>query len=126
MASSDGLRDIHRFLGDADDETTCGGAGDGTVIWRILLATALTMVLALGPLPAGADEPVVWPAFDRPGVSLLAGLKRCAPTLSDDVSGGSRCLVGWSVNDLLLDAAARLATERGRAVFGSTSASSTT
>ena len=118
MASSEGFRDIDRFLGDVEDETTCGGVGDGTVIWRILLGTALTMALALGPLHAGADEPVVWPAFDRPSVSLLAGLKRCAPTLSDDVSGGSRCLVGWTVNDLLLDAAARLATERGRAVFG--------
>ena len=81
-------------------------------------ATVLAAVLALGPLHAGADEPVAWPAFDRPGVSLLAGLERCAPTLRDNVSGGSRCFVGWSVNDLLLDAAARLATERGRAVFG--------
>ena len=50
MASSEGFRDIDRFLGDVEDETTCGGVGDGTVIWRILLGTALTVVLALGTL----------------------------------------------------------------------------
>ena len=82
------------------------------------VAAALAVVFMFGVPLAEADESSVWQAFDRPAVSLLSGVRGCATALRDGASEGSRCLAGWSVNDLLLDAAARLATERGRAVFG--------
>ena len=84
----------------------------------VLGVTALAFVLAFGILPAGAGASGVSPTPDHPGAGLLSGVRGCAPALSDSVSEGSRCLVRWSVNDLLLNAAAQLATEQGRAVFG--------
>ena len=87
-------------------------------IERVSRVAALAVVLVFGVPPAGADESSVWQAFDRPAVSLLSGLQGCATALRDGASEGSRCLAGWSVNDLLLDAMTRLATENGRAMFG--------
>ncbi len=87
-------------------------------VGRVSYVTALTMLLAFGVLPAEADESRLWPAFDRPGVSLLSGVQRCGPALNDGLSEGSQCLTGWAVNQLLLDAAVRFATEQGRAMFG--------
>ncbi|MCY4488527.1 MAG: hypothetical protein OXF11_15655 [Deltaproteobacteria bacterium] len=80
--------------------------------------STLVLVLGFGVPFAEAEESTVWQAFDRPGVSLLSGLQGCAPALRDGTSEGSRCLAGWSVNDLLLDAITRLATERGQGIFG--------
>ena len=82
------------------------------------LVSTLAVVLVIGVSHAQAEPSSLWQAFDRPAVSLLSGLHQCAPALRDDASEGSRCLAGWSVNDLLLDAMTRLATERGQAIFG--------
>ena len=51
-------------------------------------------------------------------MSLLSGVQSCEPTLQDGLSEGSRCMAGWAVNHLLLDAATRLANEQGQALFG--------
>ena len=64
-------------------------------VGRVSYVTALTMLLAFGVLPAEADESRLWPAFDRPGVSLLSGVQRCGPALNDGLSEGSQCLTGW-------------------------------
>ena len=87
-------------------------------IERVSRVAALAVVLVFGVPLAEADESGVWQAFDRPAVSLLSGVHGCATALRDGASEGSRCLAGWSVNDLLLDAMTRLATENGRAMFG--------
>ncbi|MCY4485499.1 MAG: inverse autotransporter beta domain-containing protein [Deltaproteobacteria bacterium] len=87
-------------------------------IQRVLLIVILAVLLVFGGRLAEAGESRVWQAFDRPAVLLLSGLQGCAPTLRDDASEVSRCLAGWSINELLLDAMTRLATERGQAIFG--------
>ena len=87
-------------------------------IERVSHVAALAGVLVFGVPLAGAGETSVWQAFDRPAVSLLSGVQGCATALRDGASEGSRCLAGWSVNDLVLDAMTRLATENGRAMFG--------
>ena len=87
-------------------------------IERVSRVAALAVVLVFGVPLAEAGESGVWQAFDRPAVSLLSGVQGCATALRDGASEGSRCLAGWSVNDLLLDAMTRLATENGRAMFG--------
>ena len=74
-------------------------------VGRVSCVTALAVLLAFGFVPAEADESRVWPAFDRPGVSLVSGVQRCGPALSDGLSEASQCLTGWAVNQLLLDAA---------------------
>lgn len=83
--------------------------------WRVAV---LAMILVFSVPLAEAEESSLWQALDRPAVSLLSGLQGCAFSLRDDVSEGSRCLAGWSVNDLLLAAMTRLTTERGQAIFG--------
>ena len=90
----------------------------GKTIERVSRVAALAVVLVFGVPLAEADESSVWQAFDRPAISLLSGVHGCATALRDGTSEGSRCLAGWSVNDLLLDAMTRLATENGRAMFG--------
>ena len=85
---------------------------------RVLRATALTVVLALGALPAHADGFGAQSALDGPAMSLLSGVQSCEPTLQDGLSEGSRCMAGWAVNHLLLDAATSFATSQGQVVFG--------
>lgn len=85
---------------------------------RIGRISILAVILVFGVPFAEAEESSVWQAFDRPDVSLLSGLDGCASALRDGTSEGSRCLAGWSVNDLVLDAMTRLAIERGQAIFG--------
>ncbi len=87
-------------------------------VGRASHVAALAVVLVFGGTLAEANESNVWRTFDRPATSLLSGLQRCTPALNDGVSEGSRCLAGWSVNEFLLDAATRLAAEKGEAVFG--------
>ena len=78
----------------------------------LALAAALSPVLAV-PAPSHATDTLAEWAFDRAG--------SCMTSLSGgdsaDWDAGSRC-VGDRLGGLLVDAAARLATEQGRRVFG--------
>ena len=85
---------------------------------RVSRVAALAAVLTFGALPADAGESTVRVALEAPGASLLSGLQGCGHALGEGMPEGSRCLGAWSVNQLLLDAATRFATEHGRAVFG--------
>ena len=90
----------------------------GTSFARVSRATVLTAVLAFGVLPAHADGFSAQSAVVGPGVSLLSGVGACGPTLQDGLTEGSRCMAGWTLNHLLLDAATRFAAEQGQALFG--------
>ena len=85
---------------------------------RVPRVAALAGVLTFGALPADAGESTVRAALEAPGASFLSGLQGCGHALGEGMPEGSRCLGAWSVNQLLLDAATRFATEQGRAVFG--------
>ena len=85
---------------------------------RVSWTTVLTAVLAFGVLPAHADGFSSQSAVVGPGVSLLSGVQACEPTLQDGLTEGSRCMAGWAVNHLLLDAATRFAITQGQALFG--------
>ena len=78
----------------------------------LALAAVLSPVLAV-PAPSHAADTLAEWAFDRAG--------SCMTSLSGgdsaDWDAGSRC-VGDRLGGLLVDAAARLATEQGRRVFG--------
>ena len=78
----------------------------------LALAAALSPVLAV-PAPSHAADTLTEWAFDRAG-SCMASLSGGD---SADWDAGSRC-VGDRLGGLLVDAAARLATEQGRRVFG--------
>ena len=85
---------------------------------RVSRVAALAAVLTFGALPADAGESTIRAALEAPGASFLSGLQGCGHALGEGMPEGSRCLGVWSVNQLLLDAATRFATEQGRAVFG--------
>ena len=78
----------------------------------LVLAAVLSPVLAVSAPSHAAGTAAEW-AFDRAGA--------CMTSLSGgdtaDWDAGSRC-VGDRLGGLLVDAAARLATEQGRRVFG--------
>ena len=78
----------------------------------LALAAVLSPVLTV-PIPSQAADTVAEWAFDRAGscMTSLSGKD------SADWDAGSRC-VGDRLGGLLVDAAARLATEQGRRVFG--------
>ena len=86
--------------------------------WRAPRISALALVLTLGSLPAKTDASSIWAAHGNPGASLLSGFQECGPALDESITAGRRCLAGWSVDHLLLDAATRLATDQGQALFG--------
>ena len=65
-----------------------------------------------------ANESSILAALERPGDAFLSGLQGCGHALGDGMSRGSECLVGWSVDYILLDALTRFATEQGQTVFG--------
>ena len=88
--------------------TVCGASG----------VMALALVIACGAATARADGWGAPSASDRDGPSLLATMRACGPDFEAGWSPGSRCLARWSVDRVLLDTAARLATEQGQAVFG--------
>ena len=85
---------------------------------RVPLTAAFALILTFGVLPAKANDLSVWAALERPDDALLSGLQGCGHALDDGMSGGSRCLVGWTVDHLLLDALTRFASEQGQMVFG--------
>ena len=89
-------------------------------IARVSQVTVPAIFLAFAFLPASADESsIVWPTLNpSPDVSLLSGFQECGPALGESITAGRRCLAGWSVDHLLLDAATRLATDQGQALFG--------
>ena len=87
-------------------------------VWCAPRISALVLVLTLGALPAKADGSSIWVAHENPGASLLSGFQECGPALGESITQGRRCLAGWSVDHLLLDAATRLATDQGKALFG--------
>ena len=82
------------------------------------LAAVLATVLPFSALPARADGFNTQSALNGPALSLSSGVQSCEPTLQDGLSQGSRCMAGWAVNHLLLDAATSFATTQGRALFG--------
>ena len=79
----------------------------------LALAAVLSPVLAAAPATSHAADTLTEWAFDRAGscMTSLSGKD------SADWDAGSRC-VGDRLGGLLVDAAARLATEQGRRVFG--------
>ena len=87
-------------------------------VWRAPHISALALVLTLGAVPAKTDGSSIWAAHENPGASLLSGFQECGPALGESNTEGRRCLAGWSVDHLLLDAATRLATDQGQALFG--------
>ena len=87
-------------------------------IRRISRMGALALILTFGVLPAKANESSILAALERPDDVFLSGLQGCGHSLGDGMSRGSECLVGWSVDYILLDALTRFATEQGQTVFG--------
>ena len=78
----------------------------------LALAAVLSPVLAV-PAPSHAADTLAEWAFDRAGTCMTS----LSGGDSADWDAGSRC-VGDRLGGLLVDAAARLATEQGRRVFG--------
>ena len=89
-------------------------------IVRVSQVTVPAIFLAFAFLPALADESsIFWPTLNpSPGASLLSGFQECGSAFDESITEGRRCLTGWSVDHLLLDAATRLATDQGQALFG--------
>ena len=87
-------------------------------VGRIPRIAAFALVLTFGVMPVNANESGIWAALERPEHALLSGMQSCGPVLGESTSQGRRCLAGWSVDHLLLDAATRLATDQGQALFG--------
>ena len=87
-------------------------------VWCAPRISAFALILTLGALPAKSDGSSIWAAHGNPGASLLSGFQECGPALDESITQGRRCLAGWSVDHLLLDAATRLATDQGQALFG--------
>ena len=87
-------------------------------VGRILRILAFALILTFGVLPAKANESSILAALERPDDAFLSGLQGCGHALGDGMSRGSECLVGWSVDYILLDALTRFATEQGQTVFG--------
>ena len=87
-------------------------------VGRVHRLAVFAMVLTFGALPAQANESSIWSALEHPADAFLSGMQECGHVFSDDISNGSECLMGWSVDHLLLDAVTRLATDQGQAMFG--------
>ena len=87
-------------------------------VWCAPRVAAFALILTFGVLPARANESSIWAALERPDDAFLLGLQGCGHALGDGTSRGSECLVGWSVDHILLDALTRFATEQGQTVFG--------
>ncbi len=83
-------------------------------VGRVHRLAVFAMVLTFGALPAQANESSIWPALEHPVDAFLSGMQECGHAFSDDISNGSECLMGWSVDHLLLDAVTRLATDQGQ------------
>ena len=79
---------------------------------------AIALVLSFGMSPAKAGESSVWDVLERPDEAFVSGLQDCGSAHNDGTSEGTRCLMGWSVNRLVLDGLTHFANEHGEAVFG--------